>query len=290
MRSSISVNACSSSVAAAAHLAPEAVGAVVELDRGEQALVVDVALGEAAGSHRVVVLPRLRPPVLDAVLEGVVHQREEAQLLPSLAGLAPALDRREQVGHVRAHRALRMTAARLAPRQALLEHRILAQRALEVGLRREAGNRGEPLARQPASRRARRTSGRPRAPGPRRPRRRRRRRPRTARGPPRCPGGRPRAPGADRRSASRGGAPRARHARRTSIASRCQPRSVAAACARAASAERTASSHEPAWRRSRARVATKPSTRKSAITAATAISTIAKVEMASGAKVMRASV
>jgi hypothetical protein len=45
--------------AAATEAAPQAVRAVVLLDRGEQPLVIDVTLGEAPRPHRVVILPRL---------------------------------------------------------------------------------------------------------------------------------------------------------------------------------------------------------------------------------------
>jgi hypothetical protein len=70
-----------------------------------------------------------------------VHQREEAELLAAPAGLAPALDRLEQIGDMGADRPLRMAAPRLAPGQALLQDRIRNQGPLEVSLGGEAADR-----------------------------------------------------------------------------------------------------------------------------------------------------
>jgi hypothetical protein len=65
----------------------------VQLQGRQQALVVGVALGEPAGAHRVVVLPGAGPGVVDLELQGVVQQRQQAQLAPALAALPPLLDR-----------------------------------------------------------------------------------------------------------------------------------------------------------------------------------------------------
>src|SRR5204862_8160481 len=62
----------------ALHAPPDRVRAVVELDRAEKALVVRVALREPASAHGVVVLARLRQPVADLVLHGVVDEDHEA--------------------------------------------------------------------------------------------------------------------------------------------------------------------------------------------------------------------
>src|SRR5206468_2260379 len=70
------------SEAAAAGVRPDGVGPVVELDRGEQALVGRVALSQAAGAHGVMVLAGPRQPAADAVLERVVDHRHEPQLAP----------------------------------------------------------------------------------------------------------------------------------------------------------------------------------------------------------------
>src|SRR5436305_7617716 len=58
---------------------PRVVGAVVELDRREDALVGGEALHEATGAHRVVVLAGARQPVEDAVLEGGVGERDRPE-------------------------------------------------------------------------------------------------------------------------------------------------------------------------------------------------------------------
>ena len=193
---------------------------------------------------------------------------------------------------MRAHRALGMPAARLPPREALLEHRIGAQRALEVGLRREAGDRGDAVARTaaalvdalggPAVALARQDHGGLVAI--------------VADGHELC------AVLLDARavvhehevqiarSASRGGAPRARSARRPPstrgashgrwrppVRARRRPR------ARAPPRNRPGCGRARECRRS-------PARGRAAITAPTAISTIARVDMASGAMVMTASV
>src|SRR3954471_4561677 len=58
-------------LALALELAPEAVRAIVELDGGQDALVVGELLGEPACAHRVVVLADSRQPLADFRLEGV---------------------------------------------------------------------------------------------------------------------------------------------------------------------------------------------------------------------------
>ena len=102
-----------------------------------------------------------------------MHQRDEAQLRPPLAGLAPALDRREQIRYVRADRALGVAAPGLAPGQPSSITGSSRERPLELGLRDEAGDRATLGRHRPAALvdRSADPIGRPGAPGPRAPRR-----------------------------------------------------------------------------------------------------------------------
>src|SRR4051794_32242421 len=102
-----------------AHLPPERVRAVVQLEGGEQALVDDEALSEAAGTRGVMILARLRPPLLHAVLEGVVDEGEEAQLRTAFGvDRGVPVDRIEQVRHMLADRPLGMPRPPADPMQA----------------------------------------------------------------------------------------------------------------------------------------------------------------------------
>jgi len=95
----------------------------------------------------------------------------EAELVPALARLAPAVDRLEQVGHVGADGPLGMAAARLSPGEPSLQHGILEQGSLEIRLPGDA------------TRRARQPRDRPVGRGRLAPRRRPRSRPRNGHGP-----------------------------------------------------------------------------------------------------------
>src|SRR5207248_7229893 len=122
------------------HLPPDAVGAIVELDRGEQPFVVRVALRETPRAHGVMVLARARPPLLDLVLERVVDEGDEAQPSPLLALHALRIQAIEQVRHVCADPAFRMSLPWLSPGKALEEIRILGQPPLQVILRLKSRN------------------------------------------------------------------------------------------------------------------------------------------------------
>src|SRR5437667_185179 len=74
--------------APALHLLPDLVRPVVELDGGEQPLVVGEARGEATRAEGMVVPPGPREPLLLVVLERVVDDRDEAQERAALAALA----------------------------------------------------------------------------------------------------------------------------------------------------------------------------------------------------------
>ena len=72
--------------------APQVVGTVVELDRRQQAFVRRVPLGEAPRAGGVVVGPGVGQPIVLAVLERIVHQRDEAQIGPPASALGPEID------------------------------------------------------------------------------------------------------------------------------------------------------------------------------------------------------
>src|SRR3954471_18889719 len=120
--------------AVALHLAPQRVGAVVQLDHGERWLVVGEALCERPRPGGVMVRAGLGEPLVDAVLESVVHQGDEAQDAAALAVLAALVDRAQQVGHVDADGTLRMPGARLAPGEPLTQFRSFGYGPLELVL------------------------------------------------------------------------------------------------------------------------------------------------------------
>src|SRR4051794_18155328 len=121
-------------------LAPDAVGPVVELERGQKALVVGVALGEATGPHRVVVLAGPRTPLLHFVLERVMDQHQEPQQLALLTAHALASEPLEQVLHVVGDGPLGMALPRLPPSQPAKQLGILSHPSLELGLGPKPGN------------------------------------------------------------------------------------------------------------------------------------------------------
>ena len=131
MRSSIASSARTSRARA-----PDAVGLVVQLERRQQPLLARVALGEAAGQHRVVVVGREAAVRVDAVLAGVVDERDEAQVAAAQPGGLG--DRAQDVADVRADAALGMPGPRGAPGEALEQLGIGRERALERSLRPEA--------------------------------------------------------------------------------------------------------------------------------------------------------
>ena len=231
----------------------------MQLDRREQPLVVGVASAKRRARMAWWFSPRLAGAscARGTCSESCTSARKRRSL-PARAGLAPA--RRSS----RADRPRGLPPSpRGGPRLGLPHARpstqlgILGDRPLELVLRARIRERGSAPTAAPADRLldalghpaiARAGQDAHALCRPRRP-------PRSGRGPPRRPGGRPRAPGADRRSPSRA-APRRCAARdAASIASRCQPRSLARACSSAASAAATCSAKVPACRRARARTA-----------------------------------
>jgi hypothetical protein len=104
----------------------------VELERGQQTLVGDEALGEAARERRVVVVGRPRHVRTDLGLERIVYEREQAQVVAQrVVGRDRGEDRDDMVGHA----AFGVAGPGRAPVEPGAQPRLGQQRPLEVGLR-----------------------------------------------------------------------------------------------------------------------------------------------------------
>jgi hypothetical protein len=88
---------------------------VVQLDRAEHPLVLREALGKAACKRCMVVVARPRLGRSHRVLEGIVDERDEAEIGAQLRVIA---DSAENGGHMKSHGRLGMTEARAASRKA----------------------------------------------------------------------------------------------------------------------------------------------------------------------------
>ena len=117
--------ACARHVSGAALAAPQVVRPVVELDRGEQPLLVRVVLREAARAHRVVVLAGLGPrSALTAYLKPSCTRamKRRSERWPPVSPQASMVASR--CCHVVAHGALGVALAGAAPGQALEQPRV----------------------------------------------------------------------------------------------------------------------------------------------------------------------
>src|SRR5438270_12904183 len=90
----------------------------MKLDGGEQALVVREPLGEVARAGGVMVRAGARQPVVDPILEGVVHECDEAELRAALMRHVDALELAEELRDMGADASLRVAGPRLTPREA----------------------------------------------------------------------------------------------------------------------------------------------------------------------------
>src|SRR5215207_5018758 len=127
-------------VSGAVSAPPQRVRDVVVLDDEQEPVVAAVALGEPARDGRVVVRPVLRAAPVDAGLEAVVHERDQAQPLALLRRVGDAVDVVEHLVDVGEHAALRMAAARAAPADPSPPLRVVHDLALHVGLGHQPAN------------------------------------------------------------------------------------------------------------------------------------------------------